>query len=91
MAPLLHLHAACLEAEDAEDGVLDPSTVRQATEAAISLIGNANSEAIFERRRLLLSAIHPMLGGYATRDSWNLESDDLFRSGLQKEIRSAMS
>ena len=85
----MHLHAACLEAQD-EDGALDPSTVRQAVEATISLIGNANSEAIFERRRLLLSAIHPMLGGYATRDSFNPESDDLFGSGLQEKIRKAI-
>ena len=64
--------------------------LRQAVEATISLIGNANLEAIYERRRLLLSAIHPMLVGYATRNSLNPDSDDLFGFGLQEKIRKAI-
>ena len=89
IAPLLHIHAACIKAIEHEEA-LEPKNVLEAVNAAVALLGNSNSQAIFERRKMLLSALHPMLSGYANHDSPQLESSALFGDGLMETIRKSI-
>ncbi|CAG7729583.1 unnamed protein product, partial [Allacma fusca] len=88
-SPLLHLHTACVEASS-QGSTLDAPEVLHATNAAIALLGNANSQAIFERRKLYLNAIHKDLPGYASRDTSDVNSSELFGHELRLKIKEAI-
>ena len=89
IAPLLHIHAACIEAIE-QDEALESKNVLAAVNAAVALLGNANSQAIFERRKMLLTALHPMLSGYANHNSAQVDSSALFGDGLMETIRKSI-
>jgi len=87
--PLAALHAHCHEAMK-EKETLDPRKVLEAVNTALALIGNANSQACFERRRLILRKVNPDLGTYANKGGLSSASTELFGEGLRKNIKESM-
>jgi len=89
LGPLAAIHALCHEALPTKAS-LDPRQVLEAVNTAIAFIGNANAQACYERRRLILRKVNPELGSYATKGGLSLSSTDLFGEGLRKTIKESM-
>lgn len=89
LGPLSALHALCHETMAAK-GTLEPRRVLEAVNTSLALIGNANAQACFERRRLILRKVNPELGTYATKGGLSPNSTDLFGEGLRKNIKESL-
>jgi hypothetical protein len=88
LGPLSALHAACYDAMTS--GVkLNPLEVAEGVSTAISLVGNANSQACRERRRLILRKVSPDLVTYSSKMDLTNDSN-LFGDELWKQMKTSI-
>jgi hypothetical protein len=89
LGPLAALHALCHKAMSEKESV-DPRQALEAVNTSLAFVGNANAQACYERRRLILRKVNPELVTYATKGGLSTSSTDLFGEGLRKAIKETM-
>jgi hypothetical protein len=88
LGPLSAIHAECSEAA-ANDALVNPMGILEGVSNVISLIGNANSQACRERRRIILRKISPELVTYAAKANLTLDGN-LFGEDLWKKLKASV-
>lgn len=88
VGPLSAIHAAAVMAQEQGD-MMHPDSVLEAINYALVHIGNANSQATFQRQRSVMAKINPSAVSLLSKEKLEAGDTDLFGTALRKTIKEA--
>ncbi|CAL8101581.1 unnamed protein product [Orchesella dallaii] len=88
VGPLSALHASAIKAQ-VDRELMHPDSVLEVINHALVLLGNASTQATYQRQRAILSKINPSAVGLLSKESQPTDSNDLFGTSVRKAIKDA--
>lgn len=88
VGPLSAIHAAAVMAQEKRE-LMHPDSVLEAINYALVHLGNANSQATYQRQRSIMGKINPSAVSLLAKEKLEASETDLFGNALRKSIKEA--
>lgn len=88
IGPLSAIHAAALDAKS-NGKEMNPNAVLEAINHSLVMLGNANTQIIYQRQRAILHKVNPSAVMYLDKDKHPVDTAELFGTSIRKSIKEA--